>query len=146
MNLNQNWRTEVDEVYRGVLKFQVVNTVNMNLNQNWSIDEASMRCNQSLLASWPGIKEGLDMFLGISSTQFVSESTKRQEWVLKDMTNKLPTNHIPDMFDGRHVGERAGQRSSDTVLQRRPPRSGIVLLKYGMWSCLKEGHRALKPP
>ena len=61
------------------------------------------------------------------------------------LTIKSPTNHIPDMFDGRHIWRtcRPGKQwypssleEACTILATWP---GIVLLKYGTWSCLNEG-------
>ena len=66
--------------------------------------EASMRCNQSLYVSWHGIKEALDIFLRNVPPRNLyasSQSVKSRCW--RTLTNKSPTNHIPDMFDERHV-------------------------------------------
>ena len=68
-------------------------------------------------------------------------------WVHKaSLTNKLPTNHIPDMIDGRHVWQTCRPRrqwypSSLGEGSHNPCHvwQGIVVLKYGMWSCLKVG-------
>ena len=72
-----------------------------------------MRCNQSLYASWHGIKEALDIFLGNVPTRSLyasPQSVKSSCW--RTPTNKSLTNHIPDMFE--MSGELAGQGSSDT--------------------------------
>ena len=63
--------------------------------------EVSMHCNQSLYASWHGIKETLDIFLGNvpSCSLYASpQSVKGRCW--RTLMNKSPTNHTPDMFDG----------------------------------------------
>ncbi|KAJ8897547.1 hypothetical protein PR048_002896 [Dryococelus australis] len=64
----------------------------------------------------------------------------------RTVTNKSPTNNIPDMFDGRHVRRtcRPGNRWYPSFIEEglHIPRHmwpGIVMPKYGMWSCLKEG-------
>ena len=55
------------------------------------------------------------------------------------LTNKLPTNHIPDMFDGQHVWQtcRLGKQWYPSSLEeglRNPCHvwPSIVLLKYGV--------------
>ena len=77
--------------------------------------EASMHCNQSLYASWHGIKEALDIFLGNvppCSLYVCPQSIKSRCW--RTLTNNSPINLIPDMFDGQHVQQMCRQGSSDT--------------------------------
>ena len=110
--------------------------------------EASMCCNQSLYASWHGIKEALDIFLGnvLPCSLYASpQSVKSRCW--RTLMNKSPNNHIPDMFDGRHAWRtcRPGKQWYPSSLEEglyNPCHvcPGIFLLKYGMWSYLKEGH------
>ena len=70
--------------------------------------EAFISCNKSLYEFWHVIKERIDMFLGHPPPHnFVCESRKRQEG-LQDNKNKLPTNHIQDMFDGRNFCRTCG--------------------------------------
>ncbi|KAJ4435121.1 hypothetical protein ANN_23696 [Periplaneta americana] len=80
------------------------------------------------------------------STQFVCESTKRQECVLEDHDEQVADQPYP-----RHVrwakclaNVQARKAVIPVVLRRRlaNPRHmspDNVLLKYGMWSCLREG-------
>ena len=77
----------------------------------WS--EASVRYNQGLYASWHGIRDALDIFLGNvppCSLYESPQSVKSRYW--RTLTNKSPINHIPDMFDRRHVWRtcRAGKQ------------------------------------
>ena len=58
----------------------------------------------SLYASWHGIKEALDIFLGNvppCSLYESPQSIKSRCW--RTLANKSPINHIPDMFNGWHV-------------------------------------------
>ncbi|KAJ8867037.1 hypothetical protein PR048_032899 [Dryococelus australis] len=64
----------------------------------------------------------------------------------RSVTNKSPTNHMPDMFDGRHVRRtcRPGKQRHTSFAEEglqipRHMRPGIVLLKYGVCSRLKDG-------
>ena len=69
-------------------------------------------------ASLHGIKEGLNMFLGNLSLQYVSpQRVKIGCW--RTMLNKLPTYRSSK--NPRHVW------------------AGIILLEHGKWSCLKQG-------
>ena len=66
--------------------------------------EASMHCKQTLYASWHGIKEALDIFVGNVTPHSLyasPQSVKSKCWRI--LTNKSPTDHIPDMFDGKHL-------------------------------------------
>ena len=63
-----------------------------------------MRCNQSLYASWHGIKYDLDIFPGNVPLRSLYASPQTVNSVCwRTLTNKSPTNHIPDMFDERYV-------------------------------------------
>ena len=84
--------------------------------------EASMRCNQSIYASWHGIKDALDIFLGNvppRSLYASPQSVKSSCW--RTLTNKTPTNHIPDMFDERYVWDNvlAGEAVIPVIFGRR---------------------------
>ena len=73
-----------------------------NVISMWCV--VSMRCNQSLCASWHGIKEALDIFLGNVPPRILyssPQSITSRCW--RTLMNKSPTNHIPDMFDGQDV-------------------------------------------
>ena len=127
------------------------------LNCTWSIwYEASMHCNQSLYVSWHGIKEALDIFLGNvppCSLYMSPQSIKSRCW--RTLTNKLPTNHIPDMFDGRHVLMNVQDREAviPIVFGKRLAQSLPCVAGHcpaEMWHVeLPEGGavpRAVKPP
>ncbi|KAJ8873428.1 hypothetical protein PR048_024245 [Dryococelus australis] len=63
-------------------------------------DETTARQFRAL-RSWLGIKEDLDMFLGNLPPRGVYASSQRTNssfW--RTVTNKSPTNHIPDIFNG----------------------------------------------
>ena len=78
---------------------------------------------KSLYASWHGIKEALDIFLGSvppRSLYASPQSVKSSCW--RTLMNKSLTNNIPDMFDGRHVWRtcRSGKQwASSPALKRR---------------------------
>ena len=103
-----------------------------------------MHCNQNLYVSWYGSKEALDSFLGKvpPDSWYASPRTAKK----MTLTNKSPTNYIPDMF---YEARKALIPSYSEEVLHNPFAVwlGIILLKYCTWNFLKEGqYRTVKPP
>ena len=66
------------------------------------------------------------------------------------LTNKLPTNNIPDIFDERHICKLTAQGSSDTVILQNKLASSsrhvVGLCPAEMWNVQFPEGVALKPP